>query len=157
MYSDTVTIFNYYESSTAAVWYPHVLSGVHLETDRGQIIRKYGPESTDNSELHIAYTEKNGQKIITDTAGKELIWLPPKAWAKQVNDDLANSITFDPAEDFFWAGAWDGDSPINDADYTDRRDEGFLAYMQRTQDFVFLISTVGGPYTEIPHFELLWK
>ena len=121
MYSDTVTIFNYYESSTAAVWYPHVLSGVHLETDRGQIIRKYGPESTDNSELHIAYTEKNGQKIITDTAGKELIWLPPKAWAKQVNDDLANSITFDPAEDFFWAGAWDGDSPINDADYTDWR------------------------------------
>ena len=81
------------DSNSAAVWYPHVLSGVHLETDRGQIIKKYGPESTDNAELHIAYTEKNGQKIITDTAGKELIWLPPKAWAKQVNDDLANSIT----------------------------------------------------------------
>ena len=64
MYSDTVTIFNYYESSTAAVWYPHILSGVHLETDRGQIMKKYGPDSTDKAELHIAYTEKDRQKVI---------------------------------------------------------------------------------------------
>lgn len=27
MHSDTITIFNFYESSTAAIWYPHVLSG----------------------------------------------------------------------------------------------------------------------------------
>ena len=27
MYNKTVTIFNYYESASAAVWYPHVLSG----------------------------------------------------------------------------------------------------------------------------------
>ena len=104
MYDSTVTIFCYYESSTAAVWYPHVLSGVHLETDRGQIMKKYGPDSTDNAELHIAYTEKDGQKIITDVSGKELIWLPPKAWAKQVNDELVDSITFNPATDFFWKG-----------------------------------------------------
>ena len=155
MYSDTVTIFNYYESSTDAVWYPHILSGVHLETDRGQIIRKYGPESTDNSELHIAYTEKNGQKIITDTAGKELIWLPPKAWAKQVNDDLSDSITFNPTTDFFWKGEWTGENPVNDEDYFDRLAEGFYAYMNRENDFVFLITTAGGPYTVIPHFEIL--
>lgn len=155
MYNSIVTIFTYYESNSAAVWYPHVLSGVHLETDRGQIIKKYGPESTDNAELHIDYTEKDGQKIITDAAGKELIWLPPKAWAKQVNDDLAASITFDPAKDFFWVDAWDGGSPIDDADYTDRRDEGFLAYMQRTQDFVFLISKFSVfPPDTIPHFEI---
>ena len=70
MYDSTVTIFCYYESSTAAVWYPHILSGVHLETDRGQILKKYGIDSTDKAELHIAYTEKDGQKIITDAAGK---------------------------------------------------------------------------------------
>ena len=45
-----VTIFNFYESSTAAIWYPHVLSGVHLETDRGQIMKLYGP---DLSLIHI--------------------------------------------------------------------------------------------------------
>lgn len=157
MYGATVTVFNYYESNSAAVWYPHVLSGVHLETDRSQLIRKYGPESTDNAELHIAYTERDGQKIITDSEGKELIWLPPKAWAKQVNDDLASSITFNPAEDFFWWGVWEGDSPINDDDYADNRNKGFLSYMQRTWDFVFVISTAGGPYTTIPHFELLGK
>ena len=155
MYSDTVTIFNYYESSTAAVWYPHILSGVHLETDRGQIIKKYGIDSTDKAELHIAYTEKDGQKIITDAARKELIWLPPKAWAKQVNDELAGSITFNPATDFFWKGEWTGESPVNDEDYADRLAEGFYAYMNRENDFVFLITTAGGPYTVIPHFEIL--
>lgn len=157
MHDTTITIFNYYESPTARLWYPHILSGVHLETDRGAIIKKYGPESQDGAELHISYTEKDGQKIIKDSAGKALVWLPPKAWAKQVNDDLAESITFNPATDFFWKGLWAGDSPINDADYTDRRDEGFRAYMQRTEDFVFLVSTVGGPYTVIPHFEILGK
>lgn len=157
MYDSTVTIFCYYKSNSAAVWYPHILSGVHLETDRGQIIKKYGPESTDNAELHIAYTEKDGQKIITDAAGKGLIWLPPKAWAKQVNDDFAESITFNPAIDFFWKGVWTGSDLIDDADYTDRRDEGFKAYMQRTEDFVFQVSAVGGPYTVIPHFEILGK
>lgn len=155
MFSDVITVFNYYESSTAAIWYPHILSGVHLETDRGQILKKYGPDSTDKAELHIAYTEKDGQKVIKDAAGKELIWLPPKAWEKQVNDELADSITFNPATDFFWKGEWDGDSPVNDDDYADRLSEGFYAYMNRENDFVFLITTAGGPYTVIPHFEIL--
>lgn len=155
MFSDVITVFNYYESSTAAVWYPHILSGVHLETDRGQIIKKYGPDSTDKAELHIAYTEKDGQKVIADAAGKELIWLPPKAWAKQVNDELADSITFNPATDFFWKSEWTGERPVNDADYAGRLSEGFYAYMNREYDFVFLITTAGGPYTVIPHFEIL--
>lgn len=155
MYDSTVTIFCYYESSTAAVWYPHILSGVHLETDRGQIVKKYGPDSTDNAELHISYTEKDGQKVITDAAGKELIWLPPKAWAKQVNDELSDSITFNPATDFFWKGEWTGGNPVNDEDYADRLSEGFYAYMNRENDFVFLVTTAGGPYKVIPHFEIL--
>ena len=155
MFSDVITVFNYYESSTAAVWHPHILSRVHLETDRGQIIKKYGPDSTDNAKLHIGCTEKDGRKIITDASGKELIWLPPKAWAKQVNDELADSITFNPATDFFWKGEWAGENPVNDEDYADRLSEGFYAYMNREYDFVFLITSAGGPYTDIPHFEIL--
>jgi hypothetical protein len=42
MYSKTVTVFNYYESKTTgdAYWYPHVLSGVDLITDKGAILKK---------------------------------------------------------------------------------------------------------------------
>lgn len=155
IYEATITVFNYYESSTAQIWYPHILKNVDLITDRGALIKKYGIDSTDKAELHIAYTEKDGQKVITDAAGKELIWLPPKAWAKQVNDELSDSITFNPATDFFWKGEWTGGSPVNDEDYADRLAEGFYAYMNRENDFVFLITTAGGPYTVIPHFEIL--
>ena len=49
MYDKTVTVFDYYESpiSGEAVWYPHVLHGVDLNTDRGAIMKKYGADSTD--------------------------------------------------------------------------------------------------------------
>lgn len=152
-----VTVFNFYESSTSAIWYPHVLSGVHLETDRGQIMKLYGANSTDSAQLHISFEVKDGRKIVVDTVGKELPWLPPKEWRRQVNDLLPDSITFNPSTDFFIVGAWDGDSPLNDADYTDRRYEGFYAFMNTEKDFVYLISSVGGPYAIIPHFEILGK
>lgn len=157
MHSDTITIFNFYESRTAAIWYPHVLSGVHLETDRGQIMKLYGPDSTDNAQLHIPYVYKDGKRVVVDASGKELPWLPPKEWRKQVNDLLDDSITFNPATDFFMAGAWDGEGPVDDSDYTDRRYEGFYAFMNAEKDFVYLISSVGGPYKVIPHFEILGK
>lgn len=157
MHSDTVTIFNFYESNTAAIWYPHVLSGVHLETDRGRIMKLYGPDSTDNAQLHIPFVDKDRKRVVVDASGKELPWLPPKEWRKQVNDLLDDSITFNPTTDFFMAGAWDGKGPVDDADYTDRRYEGFYAFMNAEKDFVYLISSVGGPYKVIPHFEILGK
>lgn len=134
-----------------------MLSGVHLETDRGQIMKLYGPDSTDNAQLHIPFVDKDGKRVVVDASGKELPWLPPKEWRKQVNDLLDDSITFNPTTDFFMAGAWDGDGPVDDADYTDRRYEGFYAFMNAEKDFVYLISSVGGPYKVIPHFELLGK
>lgn len=157
MHSDTVTIFNFYESNTAAIWYPHVLSGVHLETDRGRIMKLYGPDSTDNAQLHIPFVDKDRKRVVVDASGKELPWLPPKEWRKQVNDLLDDSITFNPTTDFFMAGAWDGEGPVDDSDYTDRRYEGFYAFMNAEKDFVYLISSVGGPYKVIPHFEILGK
>ena len=56
MYSKTVTIFDYYESATTgdAYWYPHVLSGVDLITDKGAILKKYGPGATDNAQLRLS-------------------------------------------------------------------------------------------------------
>lgn len=154
MYDSIVTVFNYYESATERVWYPHVLSGVHLETNRGQIIKKYGPDSTDNAELYIHFSEKDGKRIITDSSGKELPWIPPKQWRKQVNESLPSSITFG-SEDFFMEGAWEGSEKINDGDYADRNTGGFYAYMNKERDFVFKITSVGGPIKLIPHFEIL--
>lgn len=158
MYGATITLFNFYESSTAAIWYPHVLTGVDLNTDKGQILKKYGPDSKDNAELHVAYAEMDGRKIIVNgltrepalnTMGKPLPWLPPKEWRKQVNDLLDDTITFSSG-DFFWDGDWT-DGPITDEDYRG----GFYAYMNSMYDFVYRITSVGGPYSVIPHFEIL--
>lgn len=120
-------------------------------------MKLYGPDSTDNAQLHIPFADKDGKRVVVDASGKELPWLPPKEWRKQVNDLLDDSITFNPTTDFFMSGAWDGGGPVDDADYTDRRYEGFYAFMNAEKDFVYLISSVGGPYKVIPHFELLGK
>lgn len=162
MYQATVTVFNFYKSPSAALWFPHVLTGVDIVTDKGQILRQYGPDSTDAAELHIAYKEMGGQKIIVNvltgepalnTLGEPLPWLPPKEWARQVNDMLDDTITFDSREDFFWLGEWT-DGPVNDDDYTLMRYASFRDYMTKNYDYVFKITSVGGPYTVIPHFEV---
>ena len=153
MYDKTVTVFNFYNSKTAGLsyWYPHILSGIDLITDHGAILKKYGPDSTDNAALHIAYTP-NGEKVMAQQSdGSAVPGLPPKAWAAQVNDDLPDSITFGP-EDFFWQGEWTGGMVVDD-DYRD----GFYQYMNSNRDNVYKITSVGGPYTVIPHFEILGK
>ena len=181
MYDKTLTIFNYYESATTgdAYWYPHVLSGVDLNTDRGAIIKKYGADTADNAILHIRYSLSDDNKIISekehfsewkDTNGDDIldtegntillvyardnrmIWLPPKAWKNQTNDMLEETITFSPESDFFWEGEWDN-GIVSDDDYRG----GFYQYMNQNKDNVFKITSVGGPYTVIPHFEILGK
>lgn len=153
MYEKTLTIFNYYESPTTgdAYWYPHVLSNVDLNTDRGAIIRRYGIDSSDNSELHVSYYRAGkGAKIAADS--KLLLYVPPIMWRGQTNDLLSETITFTPGADFFWEGVWDKDM-VNDEDYRG----GFYQYMNQRFDNVFKITSVGGPCGLIPHFEILAK
>ena len=109
MYDKTVTVFNFYDSKITgeSYWYPHILSGVDLITDHGAILKKYGPDSTDNAALHIAYTQDGAKVMIQQSDGSAVPWMAPKAWAAQVNDDLPDSITFG-TEDFFWQGEWTG-------------------------------------------------
>lgn len=153
MYDKTVTVFNFYSSKTAGLsyWYPHILSCVDLITDHGAMLKKYGPDSSDNAALHIAYTPDGDKVTVQRSDGAAVPWLPPKAWAAQVNDDLPGSITFGP-EDFFWQGEWTGGMVVDD-DYRD----GFYQYMNSNRDNVYKITSVGGPYTVIPHFEILGK
>lgn len=154
MYDKTVTIFNFYQSDTtgAATWYPHTLTNVDLNTDRGAIIKKYGSDSSDNAQLHVRFSDSNGQKVITDKDDVKLPWLLPKEWKHQTNDLLDQTITFSPDTDFFWEGEWAG-GEVNDDDYRG----GFYQYMNQSKDHVFKITSVGGPYTVIPHFEILGK
>lgn len=157
MYGKTITLFNQYESKTTGevTWYPHVLSGVDVIADRAAIHAKYGAESSDSVKLHIRYQMQDGSVVIPDSSGAMLPWMKEKAWEAQANEALANSIRFSP-KDFFWQGEW-GEGAVNDAEYTDRRYEGFYAYMNAKHDNVFLITSVGGPYPLIPHFEILGK
>jgi len=148
MYSDTVTIFNRYESRLGDMWYPTVLHDVNVMADRSAIVQKYGEESKDNAVLNVQYiTEQDDIKI----AGK--IYLTPKAWDRQTNDLLPETITFTPGEkfDFFYVGEWPED-PVPDDDY----ENGFYDYMNSTYDGVYAVTSVA-KLGVIPHFEVTGK
>lgn len=142
MYGKTITLFNYYESKQTGTyrWYPSVLQNVDLITDKAAILAKYGQESQDSTVLHVRHP--NGAKE----------WIPPKEWEGQVNENLSRTLTF-AAGDFFWQGEWQDTEPIDDTAYK----EGFYDYMSQKYDFVFRITKVGGPYTLIPHFEIMGR
>lgn len=151
MYTDVITLFNRKEGETGDTWYPTVLRGVHLNMDRAAIVAKYGATATDNAALNIRYAnDVCGNKIV---AGKR--WLPPKEWEKQ--SDPFETITFTAGDmfDFFWLGDWGNEEPVHDSEFSPDKD--FYTYMNRTHDYVFAVSSVGGPYTTIPHFEILGK
>lgn len=148
MYDKTVTVFNKYTDQTGNMhWYPHVLHGVDLIIDKAANIAKTGLDSADTSNLHVKYSLKDGKKMIGDKP-----YLSPKEWEKQPNDELTGSITFAPG-DFFIEGEYP-EEPVLDSDYANRVDGGFYDYLNKRRDYVFLITTVGGPYTLIPHFEI---
>lgn len=153
MYNDTVTLFNRYQSRLGDTWYPTILHGVHLDMDKAAIIAKYGPESSDNAVLHVKYHIVDGNKMVGDK-----LWLPPKEWDAQPNDSFSTTLTFTDGTDFdfFMLGEWEGgEKPISDDDY--KTDGSFYQYMNRTLDYVFAITAVGGPYKTIPHFEIMGR
>lgn len=84
-------------------------------------------------------------------AGKS--YLTPKAWDRQTNDLLPQTITFTPGEkfDFFYVGEWTED-PIADDDY----ENGFYDYMNSTYDGVYAVTSVS-KLGVIPHFEITGK
>lgn len=148
MYEKTITLFNHYKSRLGDMWYPTVIHNANLMIDKAAIIAKYGAESKDNAILNIHYQNKDGQIMIE---GKP--YLPPKEWDRQTNDKLAKSITFTSGIDFdfFMLGEYGSTEPIADDDYT----EGFYNYLNNEYDYVFAITSVGGPYTTIPTFQIM--
>lgn len=150
MYKDTVTLFCQYKDQRKNItWYPTVLRNVNLNKDKAAIIAQYGAESQDNAVLNVRYHLGDGTVMVGDK-----IWLPPKEWDRQTNDLLSSSLTFTDGQefDFFYEGEWPDENPIGDEDYGI---DGFYNYMNRYYDYVFAITSVGGPYSVIPHFEIM--
>ena len=145
MYKDTVTIFNRLDDT----WYPSVLFGVNVNTDKASIIAKYGENSQDNSVLNIKYTLDGEKRKIGE---KE--WLSPKVWRSQ-SEVEEDTITFAPGQDFdfFYVGDWGSEDPISDADYGI---DGFYGYMNEKYDEVYAITSVSA-FSLIPHFEVVGK
>lgn len=150
MYKDTITLFNRKEGDEGDTWYPTVLQNVQLNMDRAAILAKYGAESADSAVLHIRYKQDGDNKVV----GNKL-WRPPKLWDQLLEPEKALTFTTGTRFDFFWLGDWGNNDPVHDADYFS--DTDFYTYMNRTHDYVFAISSVGGPYSVIPHFEIMGK
>lgn len=150
MYNDTITLFNRKEGREGDTWYPTVIRNADLNIDKAAIVAKYGPEATDTAVLHIRYRNHDGKKMVGE---KE--WLPPKRWENLL--DYSKAITFADGNrfDFFWLGDWGNEDPVEDIEYVS--DTDFYTYMNKTHDFVFAISSIGGPYSVIPHFEIMGK
>lgn len=175
MFTDTITVFNYYKDSLKNVtWYPTVIHGVNLLIDKAAIVAKYGAESKDNALLNIHYkhvkTEnpKEGEELFHafvkckkivdgESVFFEKEWFPPKEWERQTNDKLADSITFASGTDFdfFMVGEYPTQEPIHDEDKI-YGNNGFFEYIKKEYDFVFAITSVG-MYSVIPHFEITGK
>lgn len=150
MYSEKITLFNHYKSRLGDMWYPTVIDGVNLLIDKAAIMAKYGAESKDTAMLSIHYHKEDGQIMID---GKP--YLSPKEWERQTNDKLADSITFTSGTDFdfFMLGEYPTTDPIADEDFDN--EGGFYNYMNDNYDYVFAITSVGGPYTAIPTFQIM--
>lgn len=145
MYSDTVTIFNRFQQGQVITWYPTVLRNVDLNVDKGANVTKTGLESADTAKLHIRYNLVDGIITIQGKAYKR-----PKEWAAQATGSHADTITFG-SKDFMMRGEYP-ETPLNDTDPAYKPD--VYSFINKTRDDVYMITTVGGPYKLIPHFEI---
>lgn len=136
MFTDTVTIFNYYEDKKQgiAMWYPTVLDGVELQITKGINISKSGNDAADGASIHIKINENIRKTYRKSKEYKAL-------------EDKQEYFTLKPG-DFFMNGGYEV-TPISEEDYPN----GFFEYMKSKHDDVYNITTVD-VFKSIPHFEV---
>lgn len=151
MYSDTVTLFCRGHTDSGDVWYPYILHDVDLNVDRGYIMKVYGADASDNASLHMrcAGTGQSGHTI----DGRSYVL--PKAWDDVAPEDKSGYITLQGGTNFgfFMVGDYGSEEPVSDDDYR----MGFYQYMNSQHDGVYAITSVSGPFSLIPHLEVLGK
>lgn len=142
MYTDTITVFNKRKTESGDIWYPCVLHGVNLITDRAANQAKTGLENADTANLFVHYQNIDGEIMIADRR-----YYPPKEWAAL--DDVEKTITFIDGVTFFIRGEYP-ENPVMDEAYRD----GLHSYLNKVKDDCYRVTSVGGPYKMIPHFEI---
>lgn len=146
MFDKTITLFNRYHSRQGDIFIPHVINNVQLRMDKASILAKYGADAKDSATLII--------NTPGDMSISGIPYLPPKEWAKLVNEELANYITINDNAtyfDFFIVGEYP-EEVVNDDDYLD----GFYNHLNTEKDYVYAITSVAR-YDLIPHFEIMAK
>lgn len=142
MFHDTVTVFNYHESTRT--WYPSVLYGGSMYTTKASNNTTQGTQNGDyvNLLLHGVTVDK----IVNTSAGSKK-YRPPKEYASCSNP--AESITFRPECDFFYVGVFGDLSPQNE----DSLEESFYHIMNNKYDGVYMIQSAQF-FSLLPHFEI---
>ena len=140
MFEDTITLFNRYGDE----WWPTVIKGVHLNTDRRSIVAQYGYQCKDLALLFVPYVRPI---VVADKP-----YLEPKAWLKAGEPQTFITLAGGEKFDFFWTGIWDGAGPVSDVDFP----RGFYDHMNRTYDGVYAITSVFR-FKAIPYFAILGR
>ena len=122
---ETVTLFN----RVGDTWQTIKLKA-HVERDMAHIRKKYGLESASVAVIHLFNLDD---------------YLPPKEWKKE-----RAGFTVQTGDDFFMIGEWDGEQVVEECDYP----LGFHDYLFQTYDYAYVVKSVSGPFTLIPHLEI---
>lgn len=161
MYNQTITLFNRLPSKNGEpmMWIPTVIDGVHLIVNRSSNWNSHGGKSSNDVKLHIPYTWRGDDAMVScrvgtdETAIVQKKWFKPKAWRKELEPESGITFAFGDNDDFdfFIEGVFDEfQSPISDRNFERK---GFYGYMNANYDDVFVISSVQ-KFSLIPHFEL---
>lgn len=105
LYKQTITLFNRKRENGALMWYPFVISGVHLIMDKSIIISTYGEQSQDNARVHIQYVPSGDSAVVGEKK-----YLLPKVWEKSGNPALNFTLGFGDNFDFIMEGVYSEDS-----------------------------------------------
>ncbi|MBR3585299.1 MAG: hypothetical protein IKO00_04700 [Oscillospiraceae bacterium] len=161
IYKQTVTLFNRVNQphhDDESLWYPTVLTGVHLITDESASWNNNGGMKNDNVRLHVRYLVSGTDAMIKcKDPGTEVYfdkkYVLPKDYRRLLRPEEAITFQFGSKDfDFFIEGEFtDFPTPISDSAFTRR---GFMDYLNSRYDHVFAITSVS-KYNLIPHFEIM--
>lgn len=138
---DIITVFNYHEKT--GMWYPTIINNAHIVSASASSHGASGNTNADSVEIEIA--SSGTQEVNTPDGGKS--YTPPKLYA--ASDLPEEYFTLTPESDFFFVGAWNDLTPVEDDDY----DEGFYHAVNDEHDGVYMISSAAY-FSLIPHFEI---
>lgn len=141
LFRDVITVFNYHKKT--GVWYPTVINNAHIVSASASSHGVSGNTNADSVEVEVA--SSGTQTVVTPNGGKS--YTPPKLYA--VSDSPEEFFTLTPECDFFFVGAWNDLTPVEDDDY----DEGFYHDVNAEHDGVYMISSASY-FSLIPHFEI---